>query len=76
MRIDFATGTFQKGVTNGTQMVIDATEQDIELEPASVPQGNGRDLIALTVRFYKTVNGIMLPLYDSGHQAGEIISVA
>ncbi len=76
VRIDFATGTFQKVVTNGTQIVIDATEQDIELEPASVPQGNGRDLIALTVRFYKSVSGSVLPLNDSSHQAGAIIAVA
>jgi hypothetical protein len=75
-RIDFETGAFKTIITNGAPMLIDATVQDIELTPASVPQGNGRDLIALTVRFYKTVNGIMLPLYDSGHQAGEIISVA
>ena len=75
-RIDFATGELDTVSTIATPVALDINSQNIVLEPTAPPQGTGKDLIALTVRFFQSLNGNFYPLNDSSHQTGIILFVA
>ena len=75
-RLDLETGEFDTVVTTATPVALDITAQNVVLEPTAAPQGSGKDLIALTVRFFQSLNGNYYPFNDGSHQTGTILYVA
>lgn len=74
-KIDFATGAGDLQLSPATSLLIDETEQNISLIPASAPAGSGIDIHVLCIAFYQEVNGTQYPLKNGAFNALSIVEI-
>lgn len=75
-RIDMVNDAEDVVVTETGILPLTPGAQDIILAPQQQPQGEGRDLFALMVRFYEVTGGVAYPLGSNTQQAAAIVAVA
>lgn len=73
--IDLASGEFSHISTNAEPIPINDQTYDLELHPAYMLQGSGRDIIVLTIQFATYQNGHYVFRYDSSCQTGMVLAV-
>jgi len=74
-KIDFSTGVSDLQLSPATSLLIDETEQNISLVPASAPAGSGIDIYVLCIAFYQEVNGTQYPLKNGAFNALSIVEI-
>lgn len=74
-RIDMTHDEEDVVVTESEMLPLTPGELDIVLAPQQQPQGEGKDLFALMVRFFEVTGGVAYPLGSGAQQAASVIAV-
>jgi hypothetical protein len=74
-KVDFVSGVSDLKLSPATSLLIDETQQDISLIPASAPTGTGIDLHVLCIAFYQEINGVQYPLKNGAFNALSIVEI-
>ena len=75
-QIDFATGISTVELTNAMNIPIDATVNQVSLNPQNVPGGAGTNLFLLQIEFFQEMNGAQYTLKNGSYNALAVVEVS
>ncbi len=73
--VNFETGEYNGSTSDIENLELDLTSTDVTLVPASVPTGDGVDLVLLLIEFFQEVNQVQYPLRNGAHNSLCIVDI-